>query len=140
MKKLILMIALVAGAYGQGFGQINNNIIVNVEHIISAEGSINVSIFNSEKTFLNTPFLSKSKDANTGEMVFEFEGVPNGEYTISIYQDMNKNGELDKNLMGMPIEPYGVSKEGRSMFGPPNYNDAKFTLAKENTRLSIRLD
>ena len=35
MKKLILMIALVTGAYGQGFTQNKNKIIVNVEHIIS---------------------------------------------------------------------------------------------------------
>ena len=140
MKKLILMIALVAGVYGQGFTQNNNKITINVENIKSTEGSIIVAIFNSEKTFLNTPFLSKSKLAKTGEIVFEFEGVPNGEYTISIYHDKNKNGELDKNLMGIPIEPYGVSKDGKSMFGPPNYKDALFAVENSNVSLKITLD
>ena len=140
MKKLILMIALVAGVYGQGFTQNNNKITINVENIKSTEGSIIVAIFNSEKTFLNTPFLSKSELAKTGEMVFEFEGVPNGEYTISIYHDKNKNGELDKNLMGIPLEPYGVSKDGKSMFGPPNYKDALFAVENSNVSLKITLD
>jgi uncharacterized protein (DUF2141 family) len=61
MKKLILMIALLAGVYGQGFAQKNNKIIVNVENINSDEGSINVAVFNSEETFLKTPFLRKSR-------------------------------------------------------------------------------
>ena len=140
MKQLMLMIGLVAGVYATSFAQTNNKIIVKVEHINSAEGSINVAIFNSEKTFLNTPFLTKSEDAVTGEMIFEFEEVPNGEYTISIYHDMNENGELDKNLMGIPNEPYGVSKEGKSMFGPPSYKDALFTVENMNVDLKISLD
>jgi len=140
MKQLMLMIGLVAGVYATSFAQTNNKIIVKVEHINSAEGSINVAIFNSEKTFLNTPFLTKSEDAKTGEMIFEFEEVPNGEYTISIYHDMNENGELDKNLMGIPNEPYGVSKEGKSMFGPPSYKDALFTVENMNVDLKISLD
>jgi uncharacterized protein (DUF2141 family) len=73
-------------------------------------------------------------------MLFEFEGVQNGEYTISIYHDENKNGELDKNMYGMPIEPYGVSKEGKSMFGPPNYKDALFAVKDINVSLKITLD
>ena len=140
MKKLILMMALVTGVYGQGFTQTNNKIIVNVEHVNSTKGSVNVAIFNSEETFLNTPFLSKSKDANSGTMIFKFDGIPNGEYTISIYHDENENGELDKNFIGIPNEPYGVSLEGKSMFGPPSYEDARFTLENENASLSISLD
>jgi len=140
MKKLMLMIGLVAGVYATSFAQTNNKIIVKVEQINSAEGSINVAVFNSEKTFLKTPFLTQSADAKTGEMIFEFEEVPNGEYTISIYHDMNENGELDKNLMGIPNEPYGVSKEGKSMFGPPSYQDALFTVENINVDLKISLD
>ena len=134
------MIGLVAGVYATSFAQTNNKIIVKVEQINSAEGSINVAVFNSEKTFLKTPFLTQSADAKTGEMIFEFEEVPNGEYTISIYHDMNENGELDKNLMGIPNEPYGVSKEGKSMFGPPSYQDALFTVENINVDLKISLD
>jgi len=140
MKKLILMMALVTGVYGQGFTQTNNKIIVNVKHVSSTKGSVKVTVFNSEETFLNTPFLSKSKDANSGTMVFEFDEIPNGEYTISIYHDENENGELDKNFIGIPSEPYGVSLEGKSMFGPPSYKDARFTLENESTSLSISLD
>jgi uncharacterized protein (DUF2141 family) len=140
MKKLVLMIVCLLAVYGHIYAQGNNKIIVKVDQINSAEGTINVALFNSEKDFLNKPFMSKVKKANTGELEFEFEDVPNGEYTISIYHDENENGELDKNFIGIPDEPYGVSREGRSMFGPPNYDDAKFILANENAKLIISLD
>lgn len=140
MKKLILMTVCILGVYGQTIAQENNKIIVKVDQINSSEGTINVAIFNSEKDFLNTPFMSKVKKASTGELEFEFAGVPNGEYTVSIYHDENENGELDKNFIGIPDEPYGVSLEGKSMFGPPSYKDARFTLENNNARLIISLD
>ena len=139
MKKLILMTVCILGVYGQTIAQENNKIIVKVDQINSSEGTINVAIFNSEKDFLNTPFMSKVKKASTGELEFEF-AVPNGEYTVSIYHDENENGELDKNFIGIPDEPYGVSLEGKSMFGPPSYKDARFTLENNNARLIISLD
>jgi len=140
MKKLVLMTVCLLTVYGHVYAQGNNKIIVKVDRINSADGTINVALFNSEKDFLNKAFMSKVKKANTGELEFEFEDVPNGEYTISIYHDENENGELDKNFIGIPDEPYGVSREGRSMFGPPNYDDAKFILANENAKLIISLD
>jgi uncharacterized protein (DUF2141 family) len=140
MKKLILMTVCILAVYGQTTAQENNKIIVKVDQINSSEGTVNVALFNSEKDFLNTPFMSKVKVAAQGELEFEFAGVPNGEYTISIYHDENGNGELDKNFIGIPNEPYGVSLEGKSMFGPPSYRDAMFILANENARLIISLD
>lgn len=140
MKKLVLVIVCVIGVFGNISAQGNNTILVKVEQINSSNGTINVAIFNSEEDFLNTPFMSKVKEATNGELEFEFEGIPNGEYTISIYHDENENGELDKNFIGIPSEPYGVSLEGKSMFGPPSYKDARFTLDNENVRLTISLD
>ena len=140
MKKLILIIALVTTTVGLSLAQNGNKIIVTVDQINSSDGTIKVSIFNSEEEFLGKPFLRKSLEASTGQLRFEFDEVPNGEYTISIYHDENSNGELDTNFIGIPSEPYGISLDGKSMFGPPNYKDAKFTLNNESTSLIISLD
>ena len=140
MKNLVLVIVCVLGVYGHINAQSNNMIIVKVDQINLSKGTVNVAIYNSEKDFLNIAFMSKVKDANSGELEFVFESVPNGEYTVSIYQDENENGALDKNFIGIPNEPYGVSLEGKSMFGPPSYKDAKFTLENGNARLIISLD
>lgn len=140
MKKLVLVIVMISGVFASGFAQEKNRIIVNVDEIQSTNGTIRVALFNSEKEFLNDPFMSQAKDAVVGEMEFEFKDIPNGDYSISIYHDVNENKELDKNFMGIPNEPYGISRDGKQMFGPPRYSDAMFTLDNTNARLTISLD
>jgi uncharacterized protein (DUF2141 family) len=140
MKKLMLVVAFIGGVYGLSIAQVNNKIVVEVDHINSTKGTVNVAVYNSEKEFLKTPFMSMKKDADTVGLVFEFTGVPNGDYTVSLYHDVNANGELDKNFMGIPDEPYGVSNEGRRMFGPPSYSGALFKIEDYNVRLRISLE
>ncbi len=139
MKKILLTLAIVAGAYGLSSAQTTNTLVVKVTNIESNKGNIGVAIFNSKESFLGKPFISKSKKAKTGEMTFEIE-VPNGEYTISVMHDENKSGDLDSNFMGIPTEPYGISMDGRSRFGPPSYKDALFTVADKNLKLTIKID
>ncbi len=139
MKKLLLTLAIVAGVYGLSQAQTTNKLVVKVTNISSNKGDIGVAVFNSKETFLGKPFVSKSKKAKTGEMVFEME-VPNGTYTISVMHDINKSGDLDSNFMGMPTEPYGISMDGKSRFGPPSYDDALFTVADKNLKLTIEID
>jgi uncharacterized protein (DUF2141 family) len=139
MKKLLLTLAIVAGSYGLSSAQTTNKLEVKVTNIESNKGSIGVAVFNSENTFLGNPFVKDSRKAKSGEMTFELE-VPNGEYTVSVMHDENKNGELDKNFMGIPSEPYGISMEGKSMFGPPVYDDAVFAVADKNVKLTIKID
>jgi uncharacterized protein (DUF2141 family) len=140
MKKLVVVILFIGGVYATSFAQEKNRIIIKVDEIKSTTGTVEVALFNSEKEFLNKPFLSQAKNAVVGELEFEFKDIPNGDYSISIYHDVNENGELDKNFMGIPNEPYGISRDGKQMFGPPSYSDAKFTLDNTNARLTISLD
>lgn len=139
MKKLILTLAIVAGAYGLSNAQTNNKLVVKVTNIQSNKGNVGVAVSNSKQTFLGKSIANKSKKAKAGEMIFEFE-VPNGNYTIRVMHDENKNGELDKNFMGIPSEPYGISMDGKSRFGPPSYEDAVFTIADKDVKLTIEID
>ncbi len=139
MKKLFLTLAIVAGVYGLSSAQTTHKLVVKVTNIQSSKGNVGVAVFNSKESFLGKPFVSKSKKAKTGEMIFELE-VPNGDYTISVMHDENKNGELDSNFMGIPTEPYGISMDGKSMFGPPSYEDALFAIADKNVKLTIKID
>lgn len=45
---------------------------------------------------------------------------------LTVYQDANANGRLDKNAFGMPIEPYGFSNDATGNFGPPRFEGARF--------------
>ena len=54
--------------------------------------------------------------------------------------DENNNGKLDKNLVGIPLEPYGFSNNARGFLGPPSFGDARFQVSGPNTRIEVRLE
>ena len=139
MKKLLLTLAIVAGVYGLSSAQTSNKLVVKITNIKSNKGNIGVGISNSKATFLGKSLVSKSEKAKTGEMLFEFE-VPNGDYTVNVMHDENKSGGLDKNFMGIPTEPYGISMDGKSRFGPPSYKDAVFTITDKDVKLTIEIE
>lgn len=66
--------------------------------------------------------------------------VPEGTYGAAVFQDINKNGELETNFVGLPKEPIGFSNDARINFGPPSWTDAKFNVvAGKQTTLRIIL-
>lgn len=65
--------------------------------------------------------------------------VPYGVYAIKAYHDLDGDGELDRNALGIPTEPYGVSNEARRRLGPPAWEDARFTIDAPRRVLEIRL-
>lgn len=55
-----------------------------------------------------------------------FDNVAPGTYAITAIHDLNNNGELDKNFLGVPTEPYGFSNDARGTMGPPSFSSASF--------------
>ncbi len=139
MKKLFVTLAILAGSYGLSSAQTTQKIVVKVTHITSTEGNINVAVFNSKESFLGKPYAKDGRKAKKGTLAFSFD-VPAGTYSVSVMHDKNKNGKLDTNFMGIPTEPYGISMDGRNMFGPPTYEDAKFKVTNKDVSLTIEID
>lgn len=48
---------------------------------------------------------------------------------LTVVQDVNANGRLDRNAFGMPTEPYGFSNDAAGSFGPPSFEAARFQWA-----------
>ena len=66
--------------------------------------------------------------------------VPFGEYAIAGFQDLDGNGVLSGNFLGIPKEPVGFSGDAKVKFGPPKWNDAVFQFKKVNQEVLIYLD
>ena len=61
-------------------------------------------------------------------------------YAIRMYHDVNDNGELDTNLMGIPSEPFAFSNNAQGRFGPAAWDDAVFEIGADAVRHTVRLD
>ncbi|MEM6641263.1 MAG: DUF2141 domain-containing protein [Pseudomonadota bacterium] len=102
-----------------------------VENIQKQEGVLMIALFDSAEAFNNSGAPVDATIAKvTGETVkVLFEDVAPGQYAIKMYHDANENGEMDTNMMGIPVETYGFSgNKGR--FGPPPFEDAVFDVAE----------
>ena len=62
-----------------------------------------------------------------------------GLYAVGIYQDKNMNFALDKGLLGIPAEPYGVSNDPPIYFGPPKFQDSAVKVEGPLTPVTITL-
>jgi len=62
------------------------------------------------------------------ETTYTVDGVPPGDVAVVVYVDENNNGYLDKNFIGIPKEPLGISNGYRPK-GPPVFDRARFAVA-----------
>ena len=105
---------------------------------VTAKGKVNVAVCDKER-FLKQCAYSTTVPAQAGEMQVQVKGVPPGTWAVVAYQDENANGALDTNFLGIPKEPYGFSRDARSKFGPPGFEDAAIEVREETTAATLRL-
>jgi len=113
----------------------NSEIQVELTGLQDATGDIYIAVYDSEDTWLGKDSLAGQKvgieESRKEGIVFATLQLPPGEYALSIFYDANDNGKMDTNFIGIPKEPVAMSNNAKGKFGPPKYQDAKFTLGDE---------
>ncbi len=66
------------------------------------------------------------------------EGLPQGDYAAAVIHDENANKKLDT-FAGIPREGFGFSRNPPITFGPPRFAAARFTLAGDADRQSVKM-
>ena len=133
---MTLLILLTSTAYAQ-----TGTVAVKVTQIdVKEGGKIKIGIYDSK----GFPFLGKEIDGldieiNGTSATYVFKNIPAGKYAISVFQDSNVDGILNKNMFGVPKEPYGFSNNKYGKFGPPNFEDVSFDV-KEGTSISLTIN
>lgn len=67
------------------------------------------------------------------------EGLAPGRYGVKVFQDLDGDGRMDVNPFGLPLEPYGFSRDARPNMGPPAFEDAAFVVAAGDNAQAIVL-
>src|SRR6187402_3372615 len=120
-----------------GFAQ-NVNLTVSVTDLKNNTGSLTAELYNSKEKFLKTSYKVISSPIKSNTASITFTGIPKGEYTVLVYHDENKNGKLDKYIIGMPKESVAVSNNAKGFMGPPKYEEAKFVV-NADTKINIKM-
>lgn len=136
--KLHLIATLALASFGLIENQENVTLTVEVDVTKHNKGQIAFALFDNAEAFLEKPVRSDAKDVKQNKVIFKFRDLPKGSYSFSYYHDLNANGELDTNFMGVPKEPYGFSNNQKGKFGPPDFEDAKI-LIDQNTTIQLTI-
>ena len=75
----------------------------------------------------------------TGSLEVNFPNLKFGTYAIAIFHDLNSNGELDKNVLGIPAEPYAFSNKPKSKWRVPRFHEVKFDFTENGQKLNTKL-
>jgi len=114
-----------------------HELTIKVDNVESTKGFLYVALHNSEATWMKQGIQGQKITMTDGSVKVVFKDLPAGEYGVTLYQDENDSGQIDKNAIGIPTEPYGFSNNGGN-FGPPSFNDSKVTV-NENKEITIYL-
>ena len=68
-----------------------------------------------------------------------FVDLHTGKYAVGAFVDSNGNHKLDTNLVGMPNEPYGFSRDARNLLSAPSFEQAAFEVGEGSIAQTIHL-
>lgn len=117
--------------------QQKNLLEIEISNIQTNKGQVIVEIYGTKANWLKKPTVRKVISTEKGLSVISID-IPFGAYAISIYQDMNKNGELDRNLIGIPREPIGFGNNYKP-FGSPKFESASIKFSASTQVQKIKL-
>jgi uncharacterized protein (DUF2141 family) len=145
MSRIVpLFLALVTSAAFAPALVSAETLTITIADIRESEGRLMIQVANSEKGFefsedsAAPPPVAISQLAEAGEMTFEGT-LPPGIYGARVLHDLNGNGEMDSNFVGMPKEPWAFSNNATGRLGPAKWQDAKFEISGD-TAVEIRLN
>ena len=120
-----------------------NQIRVVIEGVKRSEGLITADLYpNNQEIFLRGKGrIKKVKYAAKSPVTrFCLTAPEEGDYALAIYHDRNANGDFDKNGLGLPAEPWGLSNNPRVRLAPPKVEKSLFKVKRDTgAALAIKL-
>jgi len=118
----------------------NNNLTVEVLGFSDNQGVVYVALYRETDSFpvIDAQYQGKTSGISNKSAKVQFSGLPNEKFAVAVFHDRNKNGVMDKNLLGIPTESYGFSNNAREMFSAPSFKSASFSINSE-TKVKIKI-
>ncbi|WP_035484926.1 DUF2141 domain-containing protein [Geminicoccus roseus] len=126
MKPVLAFVLLIAAQPA-----LADSLTVRVSGVKEAAGQIQIAVCDASFDIEGCPH-GASRAAMPPGLDVLFPDLSPGRYAIAVYQDVDGDGALNKNMLGLPTEPYGFSNDiGR--FSPPVFSEALFDLNGDMT-------
>jgi uncharacterized protein (DUF2141 family) len=115
---------------------------IRVHEVRNSKGVVGILVFDTADGWpdkVTSSIRSKAVPARNGSATLVLDDLPHGDYAVVVLHDENKNMKLDRNLLGMPREGWGMSNNPKARMSAPGFASASFAL-RSDMRLEIRLN
>jgi uncharacterized protein (DUF2141 family) len=136
MKKSILSVLVFGVSYFVNAQQLKMN--VDVTNVQKGKGTVVLNVYDKKENFLKTTYFTKVQKANQETMKFQVD-LPRGTYAITVFQDLDNNGDLKSSWLGIPKEPVGNSTNFKPDGGAPTFRDCSIYVLKNDSKITIDL-
>ncbi len=112
---------------------------VRVDGITSTTGDLIVYVYDAQEGYLkdNRHIVAEmTLSTFTLNPACRFS-LPPGRYAVVAIHDLNKNGDLDTNILGIPTEPWGVSQGARPRFRAPTFEESVVNCPPGTTEVPV---
>lgn len=102
---------LLLAAAGPAFAQTSppGCATVEVHPVRPRQGHLMVAAYGSAESFGKQPLAALRLPAGEDRMTFQLCGLTGASVALTLYQDLDSDGQMARNLMGIPTEPWGSS-------------------------------
>ena len=117
-------------------------LVVHVEGLKVDHRDLRVALFNQPAGF---PFDSARADTglrpvvNTPSLVLTFCGLPYGRYAVAMHHDENGNGVMDRNILHVPTEGYGLSNNVHPRIRPPSFKACAVSVSQDTVQITVHM-
>ncbi len=121
------------------------DLVVQVTGVRSDLGSIRICLVpeNARADFPGCHHAAPDRravvPAHPGTVDATFHNVAAGTWAVSAFHDADGDGVLKTNMVGIPREGVGASRDPRNLFGPPRFDAASFRVGAEGGTISFAL-
>jgi uncharacterized protein (DUF2141 family) len=105
-------------------------LVVHVEGTSPKGGTLRLGLYDEARypDDDSTPVASADVKAEMGDNVITLTNIPPGTYAIQSFQDINSNNKMDTSWFGLPLEPFGFSRDVQPRFSKPRFSAVKFEV------------
>ncbi len=90
---------------------------VEVQNVRPQQGHLMLAAYADGESFLKKPVMQLRLAAGDGVMLFQVCGLAGDAVALTLFQDLDSDGKMGRNLLGIPSEPWGSSGQPGA-FGP----------------------
>lgn len=115
------------------------DVTLEISQISELPGLIHWALFDSAEAFNESgvPVIAARSRVQSDTLSITLHDIPIGRYALRLFHDSNGNGELDRNIIGIPSEGYGFSNNAGGR-GPADFDDAAVAVDRDTT-ITVRV-